>query len=237
MKKAFPESLRAFTLVEVLIAGLAAAVLLTALYGVFGRSMRLRDQAVDRTTEMAARQQAVNLLREDLANGLVSGGVLAEGMAGGRESTTTRFPGFLRLTTTTGRNSEEERLGDVQQVAYYVVPDPNRNDSGFLVRAVDRVLLAPLREPQREEVLLQRVSQLEVRFYDGSAWVEPWEVFELDLPLPEGVSVTIHRSRPESGGRELAPIQIYIPWPTRPALSLDGEPLGVSVSQWKEGLS
>src|SRR5205823_9908369 len=62
------------------------------------------------------------------------------------------------------------------QVSYYVVEDPDNpsQQAGMLVRAIDRTLLARVRENAREEQLLPNVSSFEVSFFDGSNWTDTW---------------------------------------------------------------
>lgn len=215
-----------FTMIELLMAAAASTLVLLALYGVFGRAMRLRDDATERVRVARLRSRAVNLIRNDLRNALVSGGTLAATLQGSATPPQgSRFPGYLKLTTTTGAPDEaggDQPAGDVQQVEYYLANDPDAGgrEAGTLVRTVDRALLAPLRETPREQPILSGVQSLEVSFYDGQTWNNSWEVTDDDKTLPQAVRV---RVVPAADGKNPAPLplEILVPWTTQAAVSTD----------------
>lgn len=214
-------SIHGFTLLEVLVASLGAAILLVAIYGIFGRAVRLRDQAMERTREAEVITYAVDVIRDDLRNAAVTGGLMADGMSGALEGPESRFPGYLRFPTTTGVVSDHEPFGDLQEVEYLIVNDPNAEGrpGGLLVRVVDRILLAPVRDPMHQEVLLRNVEALEIRFFDGANWVDPWEVVELNRSLPEAISVRIKRGPTGKNQERPPPLEIVAPWPSQPTLT------------------
>jgi type II secretion system protein J len=207
---------RAFTLLEILIALAACAVILAAIYGLFSKAVRLRDSAMARTRDVQVRARAAAVLRNDLQNALVSGGTLAASLQGSAAAQGSSFPGYLKFTTTTAPDSEELPAPDVQQVEYYIITDPGVVDSkaGLLVRAVDRKLLAPVRETPAEEPLLEGVAGLEVSFYDGQSWKDSWEVTETEKTLPQAVRVRIKTAAP-SADEHPAPIEVLVPWTTQ----------------------
>ncbi len=176
-----------FTLIEVLLASLAGAMILASVYGVFTGAVKTRDKATERAHAAQLRERAERVLRTDLANAYISGGTLGSALEGSERGPESRFPGFLRFTTTTGKDSENEIRGDVQQVSYYVVEDPDNpnQEAGMLVRAIDRTLLARVRENAREEDLLPNVASFEVSFFDGSNWTDTWNY----TPIATGTTV------------------------------------------------
>ena len=154
-----------FTLLEILLAAVAAALVLTAVYGIFQQAVRVRDSATRRVRDSRGRLRAEKILRADLGSAFVSGGLLASVLQGdsaspdngsannGNTATAntshadaSNLPGYLRFTTTTARNDAATGLyGDVQQVEYYIARDPNAagdSGSGLLVRSVTRDLLS-----------------------------------------------------------------------------------------------
>ena len=142
----------AFTLLEILLASMGAALVLAALYGIFIHAIRLRDTATDHVRDARLRARAESMVRGDLRNALISGGTLAGSLQGGTDDSSgpggSGLPGYLKLTTTTGRDSSSELYGDVQQVEYYLERDPDAPAAGggqgsnILVRAGTRDLLA-----------------------------------------------------------------------------------------------
>ena len=175
-----------FTLIEILLASAAAAILLVAVYGVFTGSLHMRDNATARIRESRLRARAASILRRDLQNALLSGGTLASTLEGdsNKQSSlgTSGMPGYLKMTTTTGKDTADDLYGDVQEVEYYLARDttatasPNSRQGGTLVRAVTRDLLASTTvTAPRTEQILSGVESLRVTFYNGSTWQENWE--------------------------------------------------------------
>lgn len=168
-----------FTLLEVLMASVAAAMILVAVYGVFHRAVKMRDEASERTRESRLRARAATTLRNDLRNALVSNeGILTATLQGTPDGPESRFPGYLKFTTTTARGTPDELAPDVQQVEYFIVNHPTGGvrDSGVLVRAVNRHILATNAEEPRQEELLPGVKEMEVAFYNGGNWASSWEL-------------------------------------------------------------
>lgn len=205
---------RAFTLVEILLALFASTLIIASIYGVFSRAIRIRDNAVARTHETRLRARAANVIREDLRNAYVSGGLLATALKGAEDGPESRFPGYLKFTATTGRDSIDELHGDVQQIEYFVVNDnaPESREAGTLVRALDRNLLANVREPAAEQPLLTKVKAIEVAFYDGADWKDSWEVTKTAPALPEAVRMRILQLASSEKANTPPPIEITVPW-------------------------
>lgn len=212
-------SRRAFTLIEMIMALAACAVILAAVYGVFARAIHLRNDATERARESRSRAHAAAVIRNDLRNGFVSGGKLANALTGSRSSAASSFPGYLKFTTTTARATADVIAGDLQQIEYYVVADPDAAErkAGLLVRTVDTNLLASTRETPPETPLLNEVEALEVSFFDGISWRESWEVTDEDKTLPEAVRVTIRRT-PKARGEVVPPVEIAVPWATQASI-------------------
>ncbi len=228
-----------FTLIEVLLASAAAAVLLVALYGLFARVVKLRDNTTARARESRVRARALAVLRNDLQNARVSisstsasstassaataattttpSTAMAISLTGAATSPNSRFPGYLRFTTTTGRDSLEATYGDSQEVEYYVDSDSEgaNQEAGVLVRTVDRVLLADTRAISSYERLLSEVASMELSFYNGTEWTESWEVTTDNTELPQAVLV---RVLPYAAQGEAAkpPLEVLVPWSTQP---------------------
>jgi type II secretion system protein J len=210
-----------FTLMEVLVATLASAILLAAVFGVFGQALRTREAATVRVREARLEARVLSVLREDLRQALVTGGRLASVLEGGVESRGSRFPGYLRLTTASGQLGTNAVGGDLQEVEYYLEEDPwsTNRSAGLLVRGVDRYLLAPVRQMTSTEALLDRVAALEVEFLDGNNWVRSWRYVDADSPLPVAVRVRVRRVAVGLRDRAPLPMEILMPWPTQ-AVSL-----------------
>jgi type II secretion system protein J len=213
---------RGFTLIEILVASLAAALIFLAVYGLFGRAIKSRDAATERIAQARSRARTAEVIRNDLQNGLISGGVLACALEGSVQSEKSHFPGYLRLTTTTGKNRSGETYGDVQQVEYYLVEDNSDQTggkSGTLMRVLTRDLLASVQEISREETLLSHVESFEVAFYDGSDWQDSWLVSGTATTLPQAIRVHIKQTAASERLPTPPPLEIMTPWTTQPLTS------------------
>lgn len=223
-----------FTLIEILLAAVAASLVLGAVYGIFHQAIRIRDNATQRIRDSRGRLRAEKIIRGDLRGALVSGGLLANTLQGdsaspdnGSANTTgashpdaSNLPGYLRFTTTTGRNDANTGLqGDVQRVEYYIARDPNVGDgngSGILMRAVTRDLLdtsglsssatstANTTNAPTETAVLSGVRSFQVAFYDGANWQASWQFSDLS----ERISPASAAATTETGTTSTAAAQV-----------------------------
>jgi prepilin-type N-terminal cleavage/methylation domain-containing protein len=246
MKPSHCQASRGFTLIEILLASAAAALILAAIYGVFQHAMRLRDSATQRIRDMRLRSRAATVIRNDLRNAYISGGLFASLLQGDSTSIDgpdAAFPGYLKLTTTTGKDTPDALYGDVQQVEYYIVRDTGTAASGGgdLVRAVTRDLLNTSQPVAEEQQILAGVQSLQVSFYDGSNWQTSWSFNTADNSttgstastsstnssgsttapetLPAAIRVDIQQVPPATGASTPAPLEILVPWTTQPFTS------------------
>lgn len=239
----------AFTLIEILLASVASAMILIVINAIFVRAIHLRDNATERVRETRLRTRAEHAIRDDLQCALVSGGILASTLSGGSNSGAgpggASFPGYLKLMTTNGRSASGQAASDMQRVEYYVTRDPNATgdgaaNAGRLVRAVTRDLLAATPTVSREETVLAGVQSLQVQFYDGTSWLDAWE-FDSDTAaasastggttittgnttLPEAIRVDVRRT-PKVGGVTVPPVEVLVPWTTQPFVGATPAPV------------
>lgn len=186
----------AFTLIEMIMALAACAVILAAVYGVFTRAIHLRNAATERARESRSRAHAAAVIASDLRNAWFTKGTLATIFQGSSESHGSTFPGSVKFAATNAREAADAPRGDVQGIEYYVVTDPNSAGSkaGLLVRAVNTNLLAATGEVPTEVPLLPGVEAMELSFFDGTAWTDTWDLPGTNTTLPEAVRVTIRQA-------------------------------------------
>ena len=209
----------AFTLIEILLAAVAGALILSSVYVVFSRAIHLRNSATERTRVAGLRARAVEVIRTDLQNAVVTSGIIATALEGSAQSKVSEMPGYLRFATSTAFSGGEEPLADLQEVEYFVAADaeaPAGQRSGVLVRALNQNVLGEVQEVTREERLLTGVAGIELEFYDGTSWIDVWEVTEEDNTVPKAVRLRILQAPMEAGGVAQPPIEITVPWNTQP---------------------
>lgn len=209
----------AFTLIELLMALAACAIILAAIFGVLSRAIHLRDNATQRTRDAQIRAHAASMVRNDLRNALVSGGKLAAKLEGSLKNQGGGFPGYLKFTATTAKDEDDELGGDVQEIEYFVKRDTEAEDqkSGVLVRTVKRDILDTTTQDLPEERVLARVESMSVSFYSSNDWKTSWELTETEKTLPEAVRVII-QLMPKADGTSATPIEVLVPWTTQPAI-------------------
>jgi hypothetical protein len=169
-------------------------MILVVIYGIFQHALRLRDTGDRHVRSARLRERAELVIRTDLRNALVSGGILASVFSGDSTGTDTNtltqsnsgaFPGYLKFTTTTGRDSSTALYGVLQQVEYYIVPDSSApgNGAGVLTRTITRDLLdadntstaSQALGSITQEPILSGVQSFQVSFYDGTNWQTSWQ--------------------------------------------------------------
>ena len=230
-----------FTLIEVVLASVAAALILAAVYGVFQHALNLRDSDTQRTADSRARLRVSKIIRNDLRNAYVSGGLFAStiiGDAAGTNGGNSGFPGYLDITTTTGKDTDDNLYGDVQQVEYYIVSSTTGdevNGGGDLVRTVTRDLLDQQPQPQQQEIM-PGVQSMQVAFYDGTNWQTSWD-YETSgsssaattgstsssgssgATLPVAIRVDIQQVAPTAKDTPPPQIEVLVPFTTQPFYS------------------
>jgi prepilin-type N-terminal cleavage/methylation domain-containing protein len=188
-----------FTLIEMLLAIAAAAILLAALYGLFARAIKLRDSAEQHIREARLRAHALAVMKNDLANArFVSDAMRGGFLAQQTNPYSSPFPGYLRFTATTGRDTIDMQYGDTQEIEYYIDSDTQSSNTqaGVLVRTVDRVLLADVPQITTEERLLTNIQSMELEFFDGTDWQTSWDTSTTDT----GSNSTATSSSSSTGG-------------------------------------
>ncbi len=215
-----PGSRTGFTLIEILVATLAFAVLLAALHSVFFSALRLRRDAELRIQSVQSHHQVAQLIERDLRNGILTGGLLAESVLGESETKGRGRADRLELVASTGSVDDAYPFGDLQRIEYFVMDDTGwtNRDGRVLARAVERNLLATVREEPEPQILLRNVESFEVAYYDGSSWVTTWDsTVQEDIP-PAAIRVLVRFVEdPTRRQPRPLPIEIVAPWSVTPA--------------------
>ncbi|HYV32749.1 MAG TPA: type II secretion system protein GspJ [Candidatus Binatia bacterium] len=211
---------QAFTLIEVLIATVAFAIVLAAINTVFYAAMRLRNKTAAAVDEALPAQQTIAILQRDLANMVAPGGVLS----GQLQSTpvTKRLAGQTgpEFYSATGAIDQTSPWAEVQRVSYLLLDSTNRAGGKDLVRAVTRNLL-PLTavDQPAQQWLMGGVQSMSFLFYDGAQWRDAWDSTTADTTtgqtnnLPRAIKVQLQLvAAPTTRALALpAPIELVVP--------------------------
>jgi len=217
----FPGATQAggFTLLELLLATAIFSIVLIAINTVFFAALQLRKSTTSALDEALPLERALAVIRKDLQNVAVPGGVLAghfRSVGGGStlgsggltrlggsqaQATTgsgatpaaTAVQGGFDFFTTTGILREGVPAGDIQEVNYQLM-EPLEGDKALgqdLVRSVTRNLLSYVTPVPEEQRLLNNVEAIEFHFYDGYDWRDTWDTSQSDTNLPVAVRMRL----------------------------------------------
>ena len=211
-------SVRGFTLIEVLLAVAVFAIVLGAINSVFFGALRLRNKTTEVLEAAVPLQQTLNTIQRDLEGIMLPGGRFAgtfstsvEGM-----SNNVAFIGE-RLTpdifTTSGSVSDSAHWADAQKVAYFLALPTNSArataaEGKDLVRQVTANLLPVNVEEPEVQWLMSGVQDMALQYYDGLVWSETWTY--TNLPTAIKVQLTLAADY-TSSTKAPAPIELIVP--------------------------
>lgn len=166
-----------------------ASCLYTALYTGF-RAYRSAQSAVEPTLQAI---NAIELLKEDIDGVLPPGSALAGAFIGTDSAGTKGVDAdSIEFYTTHIYANDEQLVGGLGKIELLLETDPNSNDGSYLlVRRLTTNLLAPKEGVADEQILCRRVVSMNLRYFDGSGWVEGWDSTADANSLPLAVEVDI----------------------------------------------
>lgn len=181
-----------FTLLELLIAIALMDVIALTLYSSMYIGFRAKKNSHAILKPYQTVTPAFEYLREDFSNVLTPNGILAGPFVGEdvpwenqQDSDTLNFfnAGY--------HPSDGEIASNIIEVQYALADDTVRSQV-VLKRYVTKNLLAPQAvEPASEEVVCRGLCGFDVKYYDGSTWLDSWDSAANDNKLPLGVQVTL----------------------------------------------
>ena len=191
--------MKAFTLIEMLLAVAICAIVLVAINGVFATAVRLRDKTSEAVENALPVSRAMEMMVRDLKGTVGPGGFLAGDFRCGVQAmgATMGLSGEagsagLDFFTSTGALSDKAPWGDIQEVFYELKAPTDRNQTGMeLVRCVNRNLLATTTQTPEIQSLLSKVQTLQFDCYDGTQWRNTWDTSAGDTNLPVAVRIRI----------------------------------------------
>jgi general secretion pathway protein J len=188
-----------FTLLEVLMAVAIMSMIVTVIYATFfmtGRNVKQAEESRD-ATDLA--RTLVAKLSTDIADAYINPNMNVPAV-------TTIFYGqkiqpetgldqnrrdALYLTTLTNWRRPDSQETDLWEVGYYFNQKPD--GSGYvMVRREKRQLSndTPALEGGIEYEMTDRVQSLQLRYYNGSSWLDQWDSRNLQI-LPNAVEITL----------------------------------------------
>ncbi len=207
-----------FTLLELLLAVMVFSVVLLSLHYVFSGALRLRNRVAATLEESVPLEQALAIVRRDLANLAAPGGTLV-GALQSVPTNLTLLPGRRSpyFFTTVGVLREDTPWPALQRVVYRLVPPTNDVAGLDLIRSVTRNLLAPVEEPPEDQFLLEGVEELAFQYHDGTQWRDAWDSTVEPTVLPAAIKVQLFPARGRTNPAYQEPIELVVPVDARPA--------------------
>ena len=212
---------RGFTLIEILIAVAAFAIVLAAINTVFYSALRLRNSTTAALEKALPLEHALGIIKRDLAGIVLPGGAMTGAFSTTSTSNSIAGQSSPNFYTASGVIDETSPFADVQRVSYLLVASTNTAGGKDLVRSVSRNLLPSLQDEYEQEWLLSGVQTLTFLYHDGTQWRDSWDS-TVENPstgmsngLPAAVKVQLQMAVENSGGsrnrsREL-PIELVVP--------------------------
>ncbi len=225
----------AFTLLELLIAVVAFAIVLAAINGVFYSALKLRNRSAASLEKSLPLTQALIILKRDLAslaapstNSTKLAGELQTSPTGSGTDSAPRFGSLAGAAggagglasqvgpdfyTYSGLLDTASPWPSVQKVAYLLVDSTNRNALGKdLIRAVTRNLLpaGSIAEQPVEQLLLTDVAEALFTFHDGADWLESWDSATAEPKLPRAIKLQLQMASEDRASRQ-APLELIVP--------------------------
>ena len=186
----------AFTLLELLIAMALMSMLAASLYASLHVAFQARSVAVAALEPVRRAELAIELLRQDIESALPPTGILAgEFFAVDGKDDSGRDSDALLLHSSAHNPGPDETASEIRRVEFAAAVRAGGTEP-VLVRRISTNLLAPAIVEPWEEVLCRGVLAFNLRYFDGSAWLDGWDSAVQDNVLPLAVEVTIEVDRP-----------------------------------------
>ena len=211
----------AFTLLELILAVLVFAIVLSAIHVVFFTALRLRNRTSEAIERSLPLQQALGIIKRDLANLVPPGGTLS-GQLQSTPTTSTAGSSMGRATgpqfyTSVGIVSDASAYGEIERVSYFLASPTNDASGQDLFRSVSRNLLPVTQDVTDNQFLMGGVDSISFQFYDGNNWKDTWDSTQADavtgltnnLPRAIKLALALHHENQTLG--TAAPVELIVP--------------------------
>jgi len=215
------QSKSAFTLLELILAILVFAIVLSAIHVVFFTALRLRNRTSEAIERALPLQQTLSIIKRDLANLVPPGGALS-GQLQSAPTTSTASSSMSRATgpqfyTSVGIVSDDHTYGEIERVAYFLAASTNDAAGQDLFRTVSRNLLPVTQDVTDDQFLMGGVDTITFQYYDGNNWKDTWDSTTADsvtgltnnLPRAIKLSLALHTEVQTLGTP--APVELIVP--------------------------
>ena len=227
LHSSFRHPQRAFTLLELLLAVLVFSIVLGAIHVVFFSAFKLRNNTCDAVERSLPLQQALSIIKRDLANLVPPGGPLSGALQSTPTLTTTASGVSMsnsvnrqsgpQFYTAVGIVDDNAPWGDIERVSYCLAPPTNNTPGMDLFRFVTRNLLPVMQDVTEDQFLMSGVDAITFQYYDGTAWQDTWDstqvnsVTGLTNNLPSAIKLELQLHDENYAFGTPAPVELIVP--------------------------
>jgi type II secretory pathway component PulJ len=211
------KSRHAFTLIEIVFATMAFAVILLVMKMTLAGALSMRKRIDSRMDWENHNTIALSILKKDLENIILTGG----SHAGEIYSDNSSNSGQIEFFTTSGNISDSLPWGDIQKVRYFLGNsimsqfgmNTSTNLGQSLLREVTRNVAAQIQNNPETMELMGRVDSLTFQFFNGVTWTPTWDSTTSDPAIPLAIRATlaVHMDTSTQNNRILGTREIVVP--------------------------
>lgn len=186
------QSVKAFTLLELLVAMTIMAIITASLYSTLSLAFKIKDTTLNTIGPQARMNAIFDIIRNDLSCCVSPDMTLAGAFLGNNEEILDNDQ--LIFSTSNYISFSEEPACDIYRVEYSL----ERYDqwSGYaLVKRTATNVLSQSDPTTKEEILCRNIYYFDVLYFDGSDWTNKWDSESTETPLPTLVKISIITSR------------------------------------------
>ena len=179
-----------FTLLEMLVALALMGILATGLYTSLYIGFNARERAEASIGPVRSAALVMELLRGDIVSALPPTGVLAGGFLGQDDKGADGLADADTLVFYSTIEDAGRAAPGIRKIEFALATNEHGED-GILIRSVTTNLLAPSTPEPAREVLCRNVRSLNIRYFDGTDWLDSWDSGAQDNALPLAIEVQV----------------------------------------------
>ena len=192
-----------FTLLEILVASVAFAMIVMVIKITLLESLELRERAQARMDKINTHMRVVEVIEKDLRQCLLTETTFAPDFKGNTLSGGVTRTDQLEFYTLSGLTLTNQPWGNLQKVRYFLEQPLNDGRSELsegltLYREVTRDLNPAVQDVILPQAIANRVNSLAFQYFDGEFWQENWDSTVDETKLPTAVRVRIEFLRDEN---------------------------------------
>lgn len=195
-----------FTLMELLVASVAFAMIVLVIKVTLLESMEMRERGQKRMDEINTRMRVMEIIESDLKQCFLKETTFAQEFRGETLSGSIARTDQLEFYTASGIIQTNLPWGHLQKVRYFLEQPINEGRAemsrGYtLYREVTRNLLPSVETIITPQPIANEVASLMFQYFDGEYWQETWDSTVDESKLPKAVRVRVGFLQEEGDGR------------------------------------